>query len=88
MNNFLSKFSIQSKTNSNDETLLRDRETGQQVLMKEISIQQPEELKKMVETLEGQKDLKNDHILALIDYEVKPNTYNSPTTSYQLITFY
>ena len=41
MNNFLSKFSIQSKTNSNDETLLRDRETGQQVLMKEISIELP-----------------------------------------------
>ena len=53
--NFFNKYSIQNKTNNNDETILKDRKTGDLVLMKEILIKSTPELKKMIETLEAQK---------------------------------
>ena len=38
---FFSSYTIESKTSNNDETVLRDRKTGDLVLMKETIIESP-----------------------------------------------
>ena len=87
--NFFNKYSIQNKTNNNDETILKDRKTGDLVLMKEIIIKTTPELKKMIETLEAQKYLKNNYLLSLINYEVRADHYNNENViMHQLITLY
>lgn len=57
--NLLDNYTIESKAENSDETLLRDRSTGQLVLMKELQIFGTDRLKAMVDTLSTQKTIRS-----------------------------
>lgn len=88
----LDRYAIVEKKPHSDEIVLRDRKTGELALMKEILISTPAEFKVIIETLENQKYLKNDHLISLIDYEAAAepafDTSSSQTGEYKVITIY
>lgn len=52
---FLDRYHIHSKSQDSDETILRDKHSGEFVLMKEVQVSSPDEFRKVVETLEAQR---------------------------------
>ena len=48
---FLDRFHIHSKSQDSDETVLRDKQTGEFVLMKEIQLNSNDEFRKVIVTL-------------------------------------
>ena len=50
---------------------MRDRATGELVIMKLIYVEGVEELKQMIENLQTQKNINSENILLLIDYQLK-----------------
>jgi len=48
---FLDRFHIHSKCKDSDETVLRDKQTGEFVLMKEVQLNSSDEFRKVIETL-------------------------------------
>lgn len=48
---FLDRYAIHRKNEHSDETVLRDKQTGEFVLMKEVLLFSPDEFRRVVETL-------------------------------------
>lgn len=84
---FFDKYSIELKESGSDETLLRDKQTGCYVLMKEVLVDSNEQFKIIIDTLESQRCLHHDHLLSLIDYEIRPEESESGITR-KIITFF
>jgi hypothetical protein len=64
--NFMGKCEVSEGTLGNSCTILRDTESNQMVLMKEIEIYSNDEFKTMRSTLLKQKELFHEHLLSLI----------------------
>ena len=65
---FFDKYSIEQKVSGSDETLLRDKQTGTYVLMKEVLVDSNEQFRVVIDTLESETSFRHDHPLSLIDY--------------------
>jgi len=85
---FLDRFHIHSKRQDSDETVLRDKQTGEFVLMKEVQLNSPDEFRKIIETLEAQRELFNDHILSLLDYQAATDYDPDQGVRHKVLTFF
>lgn len=84
---FLDKYSIFKKNMDSEDTILKDKATGGLVLMREVVVEDNENFKRIIETLEGQKDLKHNHLLYLLEYHIKSIQEDS-CSFHKVITFY
>lgn len=56
--------------------------------MKEVQITTADEFRRVVETLEGQKELRNDHLLSLLDYQLSTDYTPEEGTQHKVLTFF
>ena len=84
---FLDKYSIFKKSMDSEDTILKDKTTGGLVLMREAVVEGNENFKQIIETLEGQKDLKHNHLLYLLEYHIK-SVQEDSSSYHKVITFY
>ena len=85
---FLNSYMIDRKTVNSNETILKEKNTKDYILMKEVIIDSKEEFHRMVENLEAQKYLHNQYLLSLVDYRTEGDTDYEGRTSHKLITFH
>lgn len=64
---FLDKFAIESKVPTSNDVVLRSRDSSQLILMKEIEVA-ANEYEETLATLEYQKRLSHEQLLAMVDY--------------------
>lgn len=70
-----------------DDTVLKDKASGEFVLMREVTIEDNDNFKQIIETLEEQKELKHSHLLYLLEYHIK-SFQSQASTFHKVITFY